>query len=66
MKPFKLILVAMLSAIAIMAGAVEPSGTLPVLHISTEGNAPITSKETYLNATFYLDALGLEGYESFG
>ena len=42
------------------------SGTLPVLHIQTENKKPITSKETYLTATYYLDAMGLSGYESVG
>ena len=42
------------------------SGTLPVLYIQTENKAPITSKDYYLNATYYLDAIGLEGYESIG
>lgn len=27
---------------------------------------PITSKETYVQGTYYIDALGLEGYESLG
>lgn len=42
------------------------SGTLPVMFITTEGNSPIVSKEDYLNATYYVDALGLDGYESIG
>ena len=42
------------------------SGTLPVLYIQTENKEPITSKDYYLNATYYLDAIGLEGYESIG
>lgn len=42
------------------------SGTLPVMYIDTENAQPIVSKEDYINATYYLDALGLEGYESFG
>ena len=46
--------------------AASYSGTLPVLHIQTENNAPITSKDYYLNATYYLDALGLAGYQSLG
>ena len=46
--------------------AASYSRTLPVLHIQTENNAPITSKDYYLNATYYLDALGLAGYENFG
>ncbi len=36
------------------------------MRIDTEGNAPIVSKEKYLNATYYLDALELDGYESIG
>jgi len=42
------------------------SGTLPVLFINTKGSAPIESKETYVDATYYLDNLGLEGYQSIG
>ena len=49
-----------------LAQAATYSGTLPVLHIQTENNAAITSKEDYINATYYLDALGLSGYESIG
>ena len=45
----------------------EPwSGTLPVLFISTENNTPVTSKETYLRATYYLDPMGVEGVEAVG
>lgn len=46
--------------------AASYSGALPVLYIQTENNTPVTSKEDYLNATYYLDALGLSGYESIG
>ena len=46
--------------------AVSYSRTLPVLHIQTENNEPITSKDYYLNATYYVDALGLTGYENLG
>ena len=46
--------------------AVSPSGTLPVLYINTENNAAITSKENYINATYYLDAKKLVGYENIG
>ncbi|MBR4721595.1 MAG: CotH kinase family protein, partial [Muribaculaceae bacterium] len=42
------------------------SGTLPVMYINTEGNAAITSTEVYLNATCYINNLGLEGYASLG
>lgn len=46
--------------------AANYSGTLPVLFINTENNAPIVSKDDYLNATYYLDAMGVEGVESIG
>ena len=42
------------------------SGTLPVMYIQTENNAPIVSKEDYLNATYYVDALGVSDYENIG
>lgn len=42
------------------------SGTVPVIFINTENGAEITSKEEYLNATYYLDAMGVEGFESVG
>ena len=40
------------------------SGTLPVLFINTD--APVTSKETYVSGTCYIDAMDLEGYKSLG
>lgn len=42
------------------------SGTLPVLYINTEENAPIVSREEYLKASCYLDTLGIEGYGALG
>ena len=50
----------------LVAQAASYSGTLPVLYIQTENNKTITSKDYYLNATYYLDALGLAGYQSIG
>lgn len=41
------------------ACALSPSGTLPVLHINTAGGAPIESKETYLDATYWLETNGV-------
>jgi len=40
------------------------SGTLPVLYVNTEGGVEITSKEDYIQATYYLDGHG--EYESIG
>ena len=46
--------------------AVKPSGTLPVMYINTSGGQEITSKETYLDAEYWLDPMGIEGVEAFG
>lgn len=40
------------------------SGTLPVMFINTQ--QPVTSKDSYVAGTCYIDALGLEGYASLG
>jgi len=45
---------------------IQASGTLPVLYIETEGRSPIVSKEVYLNATYRLDPMGVEGIEALG
>ena len=45
---------------------VAPSGTLPIIHIDTQDQATIASKDYYINATFWLDNCGIEGYESLG
>ena len=50
----------------VVLNAATYSGSLPVLYIQTENKEPITSKDYYLNATYYLDAIGLEGYEGIG
>lgn len=54
------------ASMLLVAQAASYSGTLPVLHIQTENQQQITSKEYYLKATYYLDALGLAGYQSIG
>lgn len=42
------------------------SATVPVLYLNTANNAPIVSKEEYLDGTLYIDALQNEGYSSAG
>ena len=54
------------ASMLLVAQAASYSGTLPVLYIQTENKQQITSKDYYLNATYYLDALGLAGYQSIG
>lgn len=62
----RIFLLSILTCLCALAQAVAYSGTLPVLYIQTENNATITSKEDYINATYYLDAMGLSGYENIG
>ena len=45
---------------------IGPSGTLPTMYIETEGRKPVTSKEVYLDATYRLDPMGMEGLEPIG
>ena len=45
---------------------VSVSGTLPVIYINTENHQPITSKEEYLNASYWLDPMSAEGIEPLG
>lgn len=54
------------ASMLLVAQAASPSGTLPVLYIQTENNAPIVSKDDYINATYYLDNKGLSDYQSIG
>ena len=42
------------------------SGTLPVLYINTEGHRNIDNKEEYIHANWWLDAMGIQGYNSIG
>ncbi len=51
---------------ALNADGLGYSGTLPVMFINTDGGVAITSKENYVDATYYLDNMGIDGIESFG
>lgn len=77
MKTFTIAGVAMMliSAFAPVSGyaqdgqeteVLKPSGTLPVVYIETEGNAPIVSKGEYLQATIYIDPMGDENVAGLG
>ena len=56
----------------LMNGGLPPmpsfSGTLPVLYINTEGYQDIVGKEEddYLHADWWIDAMDIDGFESFG
>lgn len=43
-----------------------PSGSLPVLYINTEDSQPVTAKQPYLAATYYLDPMGHDDIEPIG
>lgn len=45
------------------AATTKYSGTLPVIHINTDGGVAITSTEEYVSGTYYLDDMGIEGIE---
>lgn len=49
-----------------LTGATTYSETLPVMFINTANGTAITSKENYIDATYYLDNMGDESVESFG
>lgn len=55
-----------LALCAVLAQAATYSGTLPVLHIDTKGGAPIDSKEAYVDATYYLDPMGVGDFSAVG
>ena len=61
-----LLTAAAIAAVGTLCFAVDPSGTIPGPRINTENNAPIVSKEDYLNATCYLETNGAEGIEPLG
>ncbi len=42
------------------------SGTLPVMFINTDYSIPITSKDEYIYADYYIDNMGIEGINSIG
>ena len=42
------------------------SGTLPVMFINTFDGVPITSKEEYVYAEYYVDNMGIEGIDNVG
>lgn len=42
------------------------SGTLPVLYINTQDNAPILGKENYVQGSYWLDPLNLTDVETVG
>ncbi|MCM1349320.1 MAG: CotH kinase family protein [Firmicutes bacterium] len=45
---------------------VPVTGTLPVMYINTENSVPVTQKETYVQATYWIDCKGSSKYESVG
>lgn len=48
------------------ARGVDPTGTLPVIHINTEGGRVIDQKKEYIAGKYWFDADGFDGYKSAG
>ena len=65
-KKNTLIALIMLIMGAIATQAATYSGTLPVMFINTDGGVPITSKEDYVYAEYYIDNMGIEGVDNVG
>lgn len=63
MKKFYLLTIAILCSL--IASAATASGSLPIMYVNTNGGAAITSKDTYIDATFYIDPKG-SGYTAVG
>lgn len=61
-----LITVLLLLCCYLSSEAAGPSGTLPVIYINIEDNKEVTSKDTYLNADYWLEPNGEEGVEAIG
>ena len=45
---------------------IEPSRTVPLVHINTQNTITIADKENYIDGTFWLDNCGIEDFESIG
>ncbi len=63
-KHLFLLLVCLTSVLGLKAAG--PSGTLPVIYINIENGQEVVSKETYLNANYWLDPKGQTGIEAIG
>lgn len=46
--------------------SVGPSGTVPIINITTQDSVSISSRDYYINASLWLDNCGIDGYESIG
>lgn len=65
----KVIIVVLLCLLALNADGndnVAPSGTLPILYVNTDSCQAIVDKDVYVDGSYYLDALDLDGFESIG
>lgn len=65
MKKF-LLSVAFIAINSIMALAIGPSGTLPVIYINIDNNEEVTSKENYLNGQYWLDPKNTSDISAIG
>lgn len=63
-KMIRILLLALCVFTGVLARAYAPSGTLPVMYITTENEVPITDKETYLKGSYKIDPMGIAGVEA--
>ena len=45
---------------------VEPSRTVPLIHINTQDSMPIITKDYYINGELWIESCDVEGFESLG
>ena len=63
---FALIIMVNVSALSVNDRAVGYSGKLPVMFINTLDGNDIVSKNSYVNATFYIQLNGVPRYSDMG
>jgi len=62
----KFLYILFLQIVSLSVMGQEYSKTIPVMFINTVDNAPITSKEEYVDAQYYVETFGSSKYESIG
>lgn len=66
MRKISLSILLLLNVSLSLWAACNASGKLPVMYITTNSGKDITSKEEYVDATYYIDASGCSQYQSVG
>ncbi len=48
-------MIMVLTVVSAGLSAVNPSGTLPIVHITTNTGQPVTDRDNYVTGTIYID-----------